>query len=297
MAKVLLVACALVIGRSALAQPAADAPITDSNIAPGVPVPSQQVVNLAKTAHNLARNGHCDEVPTLMAHIREADGDYYYARVVLDPMIASCHVNAPPPSSEMPIGSRSPSTALWWSAGTTGAGLALLLAAKVIYPDFPSHSTPLDVMLVGSIGALVVGPTLGHTYAGKTWNRWLGVRLAGLGVVGVGAVVSLALAASVCHPDGVGCLVLGLGASAVLGGGTYAVGTIGEIATAPSAAHDYNREHHFDAQLTLAPIQSRTGLAPGVGFVRDLLDGVSSSHPRQARALLPRRRRPVPRRC
>jgi hypothetical protein len=155
---------------------------------------------------------------------------------------------------------KDPSTALWLSLGPTLGGLALEVASLSVRDP----ATAGGMNLVGGIAAFV-GPSLGHAYSGRVWNRGLGIRLAGLAtaLVGVGLVMS-ACSDGCGHAQG----TASAGGGLFIGGGiVYVVGVIDEISGAPDAARRYNREHGFDATLTFAPIVTAHSTAPGLGLV------------------------------
>lgn len=269
----------------------AQAPVVDQPIAP-IPVapppegasppaaePPRQlsmVERLTNSARGAARIGHCSKLPMIGERVREIDPVYFANVFAVDPEITNCSA-APgmtqPSMTGQPVSDadavptgeyKSPGTALLISLGVTAGGYGLVALADAHHSS-SGGSNPLAT--VGAIAALV-GPSLGHTYAGRTWNTGLGVRLVGAGSAVLGAVMvvsdSCFLADGPCQSNG----NADLGGVLLVGGGLlYIGGTIYEIATAYSAAEDYNHAHHLDAKLTFAPVRTTTGTAPGLAFV------------------------------
>lgn len=159
---------------------------------------------------------------------------------------------------------KDPQTAGLVSALATGGGLGLMIIGAKMSQNDDNNGTPNSggsaVSTLGAIGFLI-GPTAGHVYAGHTWNAGLGIRLASLGAVVMGVAS--------CSNDG--CTDgNGGGAAALIIGGVigFGVGTVYEVATAPQAARDYNREHGLDLQLSVIPVRdARNTTSPGFGLV------------------------------
>ena len=210
---------------------------------------------LTQTARNVARDGRCEALPSIGDRVRALDPDYYARVYAIDPVIAGCaHVDprlqmGGPPSltpirvvaptvAPIPGGSpKSPQTALLLSLGMTAGGLGLVALGGET--RVPAIST------AGSI-AFLVGPTAGHIYAGHTANAGLAARGIGMLAGLVGAVMIVSCIDSCGSNDG----RAESGAVLFIGGGLlYAGGAIYEIATAPEAAHRYNKEHGFEATV------------------------------------------------
>ncbi len=158
---------------------------------------------------------------------------------------------------------KNPMIALALSAGTTVIGGGLLITAAALeepQSDFKKNSALLGLM-GGGIVAVLVGPTLGHVYAGDAWNRWLRLRLLGAGGVVAGGLIAGASAnGDACGFPGTSCssaqtAAFGLGILLVAGGAiSYIVGMGAEIGSAPRAADRYNR------QLSIAPLATTQAL-------------------------------------
>lgn len=220
---------------------------------------SEPPERLVVQARTLARAHDCASARVVAAKVAEADEQMYLDAVVGDPEIGPCLANGPVLSpaqvpfreEPVPVGGKSPNTALLLSGGVTLIGAVISTAA------FFGANDPLDpnktlVLIGGGIG--LVGPSLGNIYAGDALNVGLGLRVAGLGIFG-------AMMAH-CGPDS--CSTSDGTANAMLAAATivYGAGVITEIALAPRAARRYNREH---LQIVPAPMPNgRDGLSPGV---------------------------------
>ncbi len=187
-------------------------------------------------------------------------------RALLVAAMSSSVAHAEPPGltvpTARPVEHKSKSVAMWFTLGTMTAGTALLAL------DVPlaQHSTCtdscalLEVIAVTGGAALLVGPSIGHLYAGHLWNAGLGIRLGGMVSLGIGWLVLMPC----MQPNGPsgGTCAMG-GTLATLGALATVAGTVTEVATTPSAVDDYNRAH---ATLTLAPIRTQDGIAPGLAL-------------------------------
>lgn len=218
-------------------------------------------------AREAVAKGQCTGVVLIGDRIRELDADYFEHVFVSDPAIASCLRKQPDTPSSMPDLDpepkallKDPSTALWLSLGVTLGGCGLIFTGAEV-----GHEAGGSIAIVGGI-ATVFGPTLGHTYAGTSWNPGVAVRLAAFGAV----VGGLAIVAGTCRVSGstqcnsdaetLGIVLAYGGLAAYVGGSIY------EIATAPGAAREYNRRHLLEMRLRLAPVSARDGLAPGLAL-------------------------------
>jgi hypothetical protein len=151
-------------------------------------------------------------------------------------------------ADEVP-GERDPVHAGILSIGVPLAGVALVTVASKI-----------DSGPIGAVGgaAIVIGPSLGHIYAGTPWNTGLKMRVAGLGVGVVAGLMFMGAESGEVFCTGSKCEAgIALGVAAI---GLYGVGTVYEMFSAPAAVQRYN------ATLTVAPLPTGTGLAPGAVF-------------------------------
>jgi len=138
-------------------------------------------------------------------------------------------------------GPKDPTTALELSLGGTAASGALL--------GIGIGANNGGMIAAGLLSSLVT-PSLGEWYAGKPITLGMGVRAASAFVLLAGLSESLKCL------DETNCTNDNKAAGELLVGGLigYAGGTIYDIAMAPSAARDFNREH----QIHLAPTYMRT---------------------------------------
>lgn len=149
----------------------------------------------------------------------------------------------PAPAPETEDESRSPALA---GLISLTAGYILPAALMALADEHKNVQIPLGI----AAGTLfVIGPSMGHVYADGTWlTTGFKIRVAG-------SVLVLATAA--------GTLTNGLDLETSLtliaaGGVTYFVGSIYDIATAPSATRRRNARDHARS-LRLAPSVSQTG--------------------------------------
>ena len=162
---------------------------------------------------------------------------------------------------------KSPTGAWVLSFGTTFvASYGLVFAGAALTDDGNRNNRALEhgvgvATMVGGVGAFLVGPTVGHIYVDHAWNGWLGLRLAGFGF----GLLCGGIAAVVADHDRQDAFVLVF--PAALGGAAVVVGIVGEIASAPAAARDYNRHHTLDISVAITPIRVQAGEVPGVGVV------------------------------
>ena len=157
---------------------------------------------------------------------------------------------------------KNPKVALALSAGTTVIGGGLLIAAAALTDSQSNFKKDPAVLgfIAGGVATILVGPTLGHVYAGRTWNRWLRLRLVGAGAVVAGGAIALSGGGDACGFPGARCsgaqsAAFLLGSLLMAGGAvTYVVGMSAEIGSAPHAADRYNR------QLSITPLATSQAL-------------------------------------
>jgi hypothetical protein len=173
------------------------------------------------------------------------------------------------PSSPSARGRKDPTTARSLSLGSTLiAGTGLFVAGALLREHGENGAANL-AFAGGGIG-LLVGPSVGHIYTEDAMNRWLGLRVGGLGVAAVGGMLAIASALDDWDNSsggngnggaGAGIALMGIGAVG------FAAGVVGDIVTASSSADAYNVKHSIDVHLTPAPIVTPAGVTPGVGLV------------------------------
>ncbi len=142
----------------------------------------------------------------------------------VQPVMVPMPMPMPMPDPEQ--GPKSPGTAVMLSLAAT---IAPPLIAASIYGDEHYVGNDHDEeMLWIFAGSALIGPSIGHWYAGKVMTPGLGVRALGF---------ALGAAAFGTDDLGEGLGLLMLGSTAILGGAIY------DIATAGRSAREYNFEH------------------------------------------------------
>lgn len=148
--------------------------------------------------------------------------------------------------------------ALQWSLYGTlvpvAAGGGLLIAKP---------NDPEAFGLAAVVGGLVIGPALGHFYAGRPGRAIAGVGLrTALGVGAAAVVISHSLCdAAVCRLSGTDATILVLGAVGLLASAAF------DIARAPASARHYNATHGEISVIPwLSPQQGTIGLVVRASF-------------------------------
>ncbi|NVB83666.1 MAG: hypothetical protein HOV81_35155 [Kofleriaceae bacterium] len=255
--------------------------------APGAP-PARELSMAEKLtlgARNASRDGRCDAIAMIGARVRQLDPAYYQNVFVVDPTIANCRQGvvfrppsrepvyaAPPPVAQPvevdPLPSeiievKSPGKALALSLGVTAGGLGLMVLGSSL-----DHGSEKDGETFATLGSLafLIGPTVGHVYAGNTWNTGLKWRLASLGISVGGLVYALSQCGILDDCTDEEMNGADVGAAVAVGGMISFFGaTIYEVATAPSSARQYNLEYtryrmNVRPHMQIVPMAGR---APG----------------------------------
>lgn len=155
--------------------------------------------------------------------------------LVLAPSTASAQPGRTPPA-DLPD-EKSPAIALGLSLLGTGAGIAALVAASEM-----EDGAPLGV---AGIGALVVGPSLGHFYAGESDRgiRHAAVRLGAVAAMGTGLLLFFSSPCAFGSENECPETREDVGIGIFLAGAAVGVGsTIYSIVDAPFAARRTNRK-------------------------------------------------------
>lgn len=153
-------------------------------------------------------------------------------------------------------GYKSPTTALVLPLALTIGGASMMFVSTQY-----ARGESKGLGQVGGFLLTALGPSTGHWYAGKTWNRGLKWRLITFSTI---AVTSVPLVLSFGgHTEGdkrfgevVGAIFL-LEAAAYLGATAY------EIGTSPRAARHHNHQHGR-ASIAVAPV---IGREPGIAII------------------------------
>jgi hypothetical protein len=176
--------------------------------------------------------------------------------VVPAPVEEDAPMPAAPPRRSEPSGSQlNGGTAFLLSLGGTTVSWGLLLGGAE---------------LPGLIG-VVLAPSFGNWYAGRYLTRGLGMRLGGMAMLTVGAVMALGdLAGGYGHgdpPPPEDSRSDAVMAALVIGGlALTAFGTIDDIVSAPANVRKKNRERGYDVGLAPVVTQRSAGLALGGRF-------------------------------
>jgi hypothetical protein len=148
---------------------------------------------------------------------------------------------------------KSVTTALAWSLGITGIGIAAGVDAAVAKD--PGEQSAMFAF--GAVG-LLVGPSIGRIYAHHTFSAGLVIRLVGFG----GVVVGESIASACLNGPRTTCpdTPVHITPAVELMAGVMALGALFDLATTSEAVDDYN------ASLVVAPIRTRDGTAPGLAY-------------------------------
>ena len=111
-----------------------------------------------------------------------------------------------------------------------------------------SENRGADLVFLGSV---VVGPSLGHFYAGRPGRALLGMGIRTAALVGLSAAVAISWDEESTGGDGLALASLGIGAASI----------VWDIATAPASARRYN-DTHRENRLSIG--LGAVGSAPGI---------------------------------
>ncbi|MCA9676890.1 MAG: hypothetical protein KC464_17785, partial [Myxococcales bacterium] len=146
--------------------------------------------------------------------------------------------------------------------GTLVGPALIMTGAALSGRDSGDDALESGLYWAGAMG-LMLGPSAGHWYAGRTVTAGMGLRAAGATLAVAGAVGSFDKCFFVEEP----CDDSGYLAMALLGAGAFVAGVAYDVATADDAAREWNRDHGFSVQV--APTAVRTGaggVTPGVAL-------------------------------
>jgi hypothetical protein len=154
------------------------------------------------------------------------------------PIVAFALLIALPAAAE-PAEKPQPAKRLRTAIGLSYAGLVVpVVASAVVLGDGDGRAGAVGGMIAS--GALLLGPSAGHCYAGRCWTTGLGLRLAGAGVIAAMVVREQH------EPLGVGTVILGGLTAASL----WVTGLIWDAVTLPRTVRRANRER----ALGIAPL-------------------------------------------
>jgi len=172
-------------------------------------------------------------------------------KIVAAALIVAAATPALAQPAHEPPQEKSEQTAFGLSLAGTAVPLAITIAAV---------STDQDELALAGAAGMLLGPSLGHWYAGRVVTGGLALRAGGTALMFVGALQALGHTLCHGHEDDCG----GDGSALLIGGAAAFVGgTIYDVATAGRQARRWN-EKHFD----LAPmvVRGASGKAPGFGI-------------------------------
>jgi hypothetical protein len=164
--------------------------------------------------------------------------------VVLIVILVARTASAQPPGETEPVipDEKSALTAYFVSALATSGPAAVGL---LVFGDRDDPRGAIGGMI--ATAGMVVGPTAGHWYAGRTWTTGLTLRLASMGIV-AGMVIR-----DQQEPLELGTVIVGLTAA----GGLWGTGAVWDLVTLPRSVRRYNREH----ALVIAPTTNGVAIA------------------------------------
>ena len=124
------------------------------------------------------------------------------------------------------------------------AGPALILEATACCDGYQNpRENYVKPMIAAGVGLMVLGPSAGEWYAGKTITRGMKWRLGG----GLAATLGGAMIVQSLFSDPNAASVLIAGGLAFGGAGAFVVGTGLDVADAHSAVREYNESRHHTA--------------------------------------------------
>lgn len=164
-----------------------------------------------------------------------------------------CSIHASARAQDEDRSAKSPGGALAYSLlGTVvpiGVGVGIGVAA--------SNSSTGDDAAAAAIllpaAGLLFGPSLGHFYAGRSGHAFAGIGLRVAGIAGLAAGTAM----DWNHPSGPGAAI------GLVGGGLFLGSIICDIASAPRAAREWNRDA-ATRRISVRPTVVGEARAPGL---------------------------------
>jgi hypothetical protein len=132
------------------------------------------------------------------------------------------------------------------------AATALPLVASVLIAGEEGNGARGAIGGTLGITAMIVGPSAGHWYAGRTWTTGLKLRLAG------GAIVGAMVLGEQYRPLDTGTVITGLLTAVAL----WEVGVIWDVVTIPRAVRRHNREQA--RAFAIAPFATERSAGLGI---------------------------------
>jgi len=132
----------------------------------------------------------------------------------------------------------------------------LVLPAGLSLAAYGQDTSTGRLMLEGALAATVVGPTLGHWYAGRFWTTATTVRVVGSAALIAGLYPLSSDCEGSCTLIGGGLVATGL--IALVGGAFY------DVATAGRSAREYNARQFTVAPVALPAVGGGTAMGFGL---------------------------------
>ena len=139
------------------------------------------------------------------------------------------------------------------------AGAALVLDGS--YSGQNDKAEALAGFAIGSVG-IVLGPGVGHAYAGKIGRFWGGVAVR-VAAVGLTVVMASSSSSGNSNLSSLDDQITQIVIAFVVGGSICLGSAIYDIATVGNSVEEYNEEHGF-GNLTLKPTYIASHKAPGL---------------------------------
>ena len=157
---------------------------------------------------------------------------------------------------------------LLWTLVPAAVGGVLMLHGQRVSPiGFSQGSGQTDDaetmagLAIGSVG-IVVGPGVGHAYAGKIGRFWGGVAVR-VAAVGLTVVMASSSSSGNSNLSSLDDQITQIVIAFVVGGSICLGSAIYDIATVGNSVEEYNEEHGF-GNLTLKPTYIASHKAPGL---------------------------------
>ena len=138
---------------------------------------------------------------------------------------------------------------------------AAIGGAFVLHGSYGNQNDKTEALAGFAIGSagIVLGPGMGHTYAGRAGRFWRGVAIRGAAAALTAAISFSASGNSLSMSEGIAQSSMAL----AVGGSVCLVSAICDISAIGASVDAYNREHCFTT-LTLKPTYIAAYKAPGL---------------------------------
>jgi hypothetical protein len=153
----------------------------------------------------------------------------------------------------LPEGALNEDAAIWLSLGGTMASLGTLVVAGEMAAHGNNNATTVGV--IGAVGTMFA-PSFGHWYARRIVSRGLVLRLAGVALGALSAMVTLAT----CEDE---CSIALPALLGITGIGSYVVGMFDDVVTASRDVRSYNEHLH---NVSIVPVVRRDNHSVGLAI-------------------------------